>query len=106
MHFRNYLEAAANVIEARFTGNRWQGQNNADIGEVSETVVKETPKASNLPSFQVSFNSRKDFMGRWQLLVGTTRKFRPGSQTAKTSDVDVHFAFSLQSAGRLWIFVF
>jgi hypothetical protein len=41
MFFNDYLTAAADIIDAKFRGNRWQGQNSADIGEVCETFVNE-----------------------------------------------------------------
>ncbi len=41
MFFREYLNAAADIIDAKFRGNRWQGQNSADIGEVCEVFVNE-----------------------------------------------------------------
>lgn len=41
MIFRDYLNAVADVMHAKFEGNRWQGQNPADIGEVCETLIKE-----------------------------------------------------------------
>jgi hypothetical protein len=41
MFFKDYLSATADIIDAKFRGHRWQGQNSADIGEVCETFVNE-----------------------------------------------------------------
>jgi hypothetical protein len=37
----DYLNAAADVMAAKFKGNRWQGQNPSDIGEIPEILTRE-----------------------------------------------------------------
>jgi hypothetical protein len=39
--FMDYLNAAADVMAAKFKGNRWQGQNPSDIGEIPEILTRE-----------------------------------------------------------------
>src|SRR5579859_1433208 len=41
MSFKGYLDAAAEVLAARFKGKRWQNQNSSDIGEISEMLIKD-----------------------------------------------------------------